>query len=109
MIKNVKVIINNKEYKLKFSASATIEIEQKYGSLIDAINNFANDGSIKMSLLIDIFTASFSKYHPELSITDRLNLYDDYMDEHNMNDLTTLFMNLMESSGFINNDNSEKN
>jgi hypothetical protein len=104
-----KVIIGGSEYTLKLSAGAVVALEEKYGSLIEIFEDM-NKGNVKISVLIDIFASSFEKYHGSLTRAERLDLYDDYMDENGSNAFSDILMELMETGGYVaEEDTTEKN
>ncbi|MDD6483507.1 MAG: hypothetical protein PUF72_02905 [Clostridiales bacterium] len=103
MVKAVNITAGGKEYKLKLSGATVCELEEKYGSLLGMFESFdlSSVGSIKLSIIIELFCASLKKYHPELSKDERMDVYDAYCDENGINGVMETITGIMESGGYI--------
>lgn len=102
-----KISIENKQYSLALGRAAIREIEDKHGSLMSILSNINN---IKISLLYDVFGASFKKYHGGLSNDEIDNLCDDYVSEKGIDGLQDVFESLLMSSGLTSKpEKNEKN
>lgn len=104
------IIIRNKEYKLRLSTRAIIELERKLGkSPLDLLMEMGDiqdengnvKGMIKLEPLLLITHASMQKFNTKITIEKCYDLIDDYFEENTITDLISIVMEVFKVSGFF--------
>lgn len=96
--------IDNKDYNLKLSARACVDLEKKLGTNpLNVITRLAdNDELPSLETLLTILHCSLTTYNHGISLDDVYTLFDKYVDEgHTMLDLIPLILDVFKTSGFI--------
>lgn len=90
--------VGDAEYKLKISASAAIEIEQKTGKSL--IAGMADLDHIETVILY--LWGALTKYNSGIDKKSAISIYDDYVDAGgDMSDMVQIIFDTMVVSGFI--------
>lgn len=88
----------NREYKLKFSAYASIRLEKKLGcSLLEGFKRFNEVGIATLYLW-----AAMHMFQPDADESDGLRIYDDFInDGGTLDGLANIMLNVLKVSGFL--------
>lgn len=104
--------VKGKEYKAKINARGTVELERFLGTnpvnIILAMGDNEEVPSVeKMLKIIQVAVATFV---PSFKMSDAYDLYDDFIEEGNaMADLVPIVLDIFKASGFLKQDEEEKN
>lgn len=104
--------VNNKDYNLKLTAKACIELEKKLGTNpLNVIVNISNNNELpSLETILTVIHAAMTAYNHGITLNDLYDIYDQYVDEgHTMFDLIPVIVDIFKVSGFIKEDESEKN
>jgi len=95
--------VNGKDYKLKLSTSAIVELESRYKVNLLTLANLNEDGIPAVSIMLDIALAAIKKYHNAVTRKEMLRLFDAYVDEggDQTSFYTDVFMPIFTVSGFF--------
>lgn len=114
--------VKGKEYKLRLTTRAMIEVEKKLGeNPLNIFMNLASDGGSaeipKVSTLITMLWGAMQPYNHGMSESAVCDLYDEFVDDgHGLLDLVPVMMDVFKVSGFLRSgagdettENAEKN
>lgn len=93
-----------KEYKLRLTAAACQNLEKKLGGKnpMDVVTTLSETSMPLVTDLLAILHASMQKFHANVSYTDVLNIYDEYVDSgQSYMDLIPVLMEVFKVSGFF--------
>lgn len=102
--------INNNIYKLKLTTANTVQLEKRIGcNPLDIFNT--PSGIPSVTVMVDILFFSLQKYQSNIGLQDAYNLFDKYLEEHDLTDFVTVILDIYKASGFIpdNKEDNEKN
>ncbi len=93
--------VGDQEYKLRLSASETINVEKKIGG--NVLDIFMKKEQIPtMAELLVTLHGSLQKFQHGITLADTYNIYDDYVDNGGaFEDLIEVIMDVLEVSGFF--------
>ena len=96
----VSFTVGDKEYKLRLSTRAVIDLEKKLGC--NPLSIFGNGDTIPtITAMIAILHASITQYQHNISLTDTYNIFDEYLMEHSMTDFIPVILDIYKASGLI--------
>lgn len=94
---------NGKDYQLKLTTRAALDLEEKLGT--NPLNIFANASMDKVPPLKDLLVVlhfALQKFNHGISFNDTLDLYDNYIEEgHNIWDFYLLIIDIFKDSGIL--------
>jgi len=95
-----------KEYKLRLNTRAIVELEEALGlNPILVFKNEANNNSPTTKQMVLILHAALQNYHPEISIDETYNIFDDYLaDNHIVGEFAGVIVKLYKLSGLFKNE-----
>ncbi len=90
--------VEDREYKLKLSASAVVELEQRLGKgLIELMQEMQ-----KVTVQVNFLWAALQRYQHGVDMAAATGIYDDYLaSDGNINDYMELIAEVMRESGFL--------
>lgn len=105
------ITIKDKDYKLRLTTKACVEVEQRLGT--NPLNIFmkASNGEIpKLDDLLVIWHGSMTSLNNGISLSDMYDIYDDYCEQGgSFVDLIKLLVQVFQDSGFIPKETKQKN
>lgn len=96
--------VDNKDYNLKLTAKACVELERKLGTNpLNVLGRLANADELPtLETLLTILHCSLVPMNHGITIDDTYSIYDKYVEEgHTMLDLIPVIIDVFKSSGFI--------
>ena len=102
----VTMQVGETEYKLKFSAAASVEAEKKLGKGLMASLQTVDSVTTQITML----WASLQKYNHGIKMEDAENIYDAYMDSETggFEEFLEILVEVFVVSGFIKPDQAEE-
>lgn len=99
----------NKEYKLRLSTKAVVDLEKRLGCNPLAI--FGNGDTIPtMTQMVAVLHASLTQLQHNITINDAYAVFDDYLADGNaMTDFIAVMLEIYKVSGIIRVEESPKN
>lgn len=97
-----------KDYKLRLATRNIIALEKAIGT--NPLGIFGKGEEIpSITTMVNILWFSLQKFHNGISLTDAMDIFDEYLEEHSMTDFITVILDVYKASGLIRDDKSEKN
>lgn len=103
--------VKDKDYKLKLTARACVELEKKLGTNpLNILSKMAETEEVpSFEVLLNILHAAMEHFNHGISMNEVYDIYDDFVDEgKTMIDLVPIILDIFKTSGFIRAEN-EKN
>ena len=110
--------VNDKEYKLRLTTRAMVEVEEKLGeNPVNAFINLTSGENVsvpKVGMLMTVLWGAMQPLNHNISEAAVHDLYDAFIDEgHNVWDLVPIILEIFKVSGFLsargNDKDEEKN
>jgi hypothetical protein len=101
--------VGNKDYKLRLNTRNVITLEKILGT--NPVGIFGNgDNMPSVTQMVNILWQSLQQFHHGISLTDTMDIFDEYLNEHEMADFISVILDVYRVSGIIGKrENNEKN
>ena len=97
-----------KDYKLRLSTRNIVALEKAIGC--NPISIFGTGEEIpEVTTMVNILWFSLQKFHHGIQITDAMDIFDDYLEDHSMTDFINVILEIYKVSGIIGNAENPKN
>lgn len=95
--------VGDKEFKLRMTAAAIVELEKKLGgNPLDILVGIESGQLPPLSSVLQILHAAMQKFHHNIKFQDVLELYDEYVESgKTYTDLLPVLLEVFEVSGFF--------
>ncbi len=99
----------NKDYKLRLSTRATVNLEKQLGCNPIAI--FGNGDTVPtITTMVNVLYASLQQLNHGITLNDAYDIFDSYLaDGNSATDFITVILDIYRASGIIKGEESEKN
>lgn len=103
--------VGNKDYKLRLNTRNVITLEKILGT--NPVGIFGNGDNIpSITQMVNILWQSLQQFQHGISLTDAMDIFDEYLKENTMTDFISVILDVYRVSGIISNtkeENNEKN
>jgi uncharacterized membrane protein len=98
----------NKDYKLRLNTRNIISLEKVIGT--NPLGIFGKGEEIpELTVMVNILFFSLQQFHHGISLTDAMDIFDEYLQENSMTDFINVILDVYRVSGIINNNTKEEN
>lgn len=101
----------NKDYKLRLNTRNIVALEKVIGT--NPLGIFGKGDEIpELTVMVNILFFSLQQYQHGISLTDAMDIFDEYLQTNSMTDFISVILDVYRVSGIINNtkeENNEKN
>lgn len=98
----------NKDYKLRLNTRNVVALEKAVGCNPLAI--FGNGETLPtITTMVNVLHASLQHFHHGISMNDAYEVFDEYLEEHDITDFVKVIIEIYKVSGLIPEGTNEKN
>lgn len=96
------VKIKEHEYKLRLNAKNAVQLERKLGKHpLSVLMDLQGEQLPKIEDIITILHASLQCYQHEITEDNTYDIYDEFTEEHGIEDVINLIVEIYKTAGFI--------
>ena len=90
----------NKDYKLRLNTRNVVALEKAVGCNPLAI--FGNGETLPtITTMVNVLHASLQHFHHGISLNDAYDIFDEYLEEHDITDFVKVIIEIYKTSGLI--------
>ena len=90
----------NKEYRLRLNTRAIVTLERQLGC--NPLSIFGDGDTIpSVTTMVAILHASLQPYNHGITMNDACDIFDEYLEEHQMTDFLQVIIDIYKVSGLI--------